>query len=440
MTTIFVDTNILLHAKPLQDITWEAYETPPITIVITKTNLRELDDQKDNHPKRHIRERARKALQRIEAALDNPTIRKHVTLVVDDTAPLIDFAAYELDPQKNDDQLLAKVLSAQQTPVDRIILYTRDTTPRIAAKRLGITAKTLPQHDELPPQKDEIEKENDRLKQELHELKAAAPQLGICINHDPASKLTATTLAPPPEPVDDAVLDTQARAARNQLPTFTRSTRIDRLTNVPGAMKVFAMPGITDLNEIPQTEHERYQRDLQTYEQTYRQHLLRMHEVSELRARTITLAITLENTGGKPAEDIDITITLPEHVSITDYAPVAPGPPSAPRPPQTNATLQHERMLQLTLTPNLPSYDFRMPNLNPTVRGPKITDHSITWWLRNLRHTYEYDLGTFYLTLPLPLRPFSVTYDLHATNAPKPFTGAMLITPIARQDAPSDTP
>ena len=52
MTRIYIDTTILLHAKPLGDITWETYETPPVTIIITKTNIRELDRQKDQHPRK----------------------------------------------------------------------------------------------------------------------------------------------------------------------------------------------------------------------------------------------------------------------------------------------------------------------------------------------------------------------------------------------------
>ena len=97
MVRIFLDTNILLHGKPLQDIAWETYEAPPVTIVITRTNIRELDKHKDNHPKNHIRGRARKALQRIEAAAaSDAVLRPNVILHVERTSPSIDFTAHGL--------------------------------------------------------------------------------------------------------------------------------------------------------------------------------------------------------------------------------------------------------------------------------------------------------------------------------------------------------
>src|SRR4051794_30751285 len=98
MTATFVDTNLLLHAKPLQDIRWEALETQPIEIIVTRPVIKELDKHKDQHPKKHLRERARRALQRIEAASTDPELRPGVILVVDHRQPRIDWEQHDLDP------------------------------------------------------------------------------------------------------------------------------------------------------------------------------------------------------------------------------------------------------------------------------------------------------------------------------------------------------
>ena len=87
-------------------------------------------------------------------------------------------------------------------------------------------------------------------------------------------------------------------------------------------------------------------------------------------------------------------------------------------------------MERITNPPGFPIQRYNpLPDLNPQQTGPDIDEHEVSWWVRRLRHTYDRDLGVIYLTIPEPLKPFTMTYYLHATNATKPFTGQVLIKP-----------
>lgn len=447
MTRIYVDTNILLHGKPLQDIVWEAYEQSPITIIITSTNLRELDAHKDQHPKKHLRERARKALQRIERSLEDPTLRPGVTLRVEDAPPRIDYAAHQLDATHADDQLLASTIASRDEHThDITILYTHDVGPRIKGKKRGITTRSLSDEDKLPPLKDETEAENERLKRELHEITTAAPRLQVTIN-DQTDKVTVTTLAPTPSLLDETALRHNAAEAHAALPAFD-------LTSIPEdpapvvrrnseGKRVLVLDKATpspDLNTIAHHEYARYEDDRANYRTRYENHLRQTHEARERFARTIKLELGITNDGGKPAEQIHIEITLPAQWELSLGSSNFPRPPASPPMPRTRGEVFAEHVLH---PPSLSDYarpDFFRTDFNPWHAGPDFEGDTITWRRQSLSHGFTKTLSTIYLTAPRNLTPIAITYTIHAANAVKPFTGSILITPKPHPGAPPDEP
>lgn len=438
MTTIFIDTNLLLHAKPLAQITWEERHAPPVTIVVTRTNIKELDKHKDQHPKKHLRERARKALQVIEAATTSPTLRKETSLVVDNRTPRVDFDKHELDSASADDMLVASVIAYQaEHPDESIILYTHDVGPRLTAQRLGVTARAIPDEDRLPAQKDEIEQENERLKKELHELKTAAPQLHVTID-DSADRVETSTMARMPRDLTDEVVDAAAKAARGKLPSFTRGTHPEPesiVSRVNGRLVIdFDKQIDVNLNAIPGSEYDRYDRQCVRYEADYRKYLLELHEAQLVRARTVSLDVVLHNVGGQPADDINIELIFPDNASLATAAPRLVGPePAAPAPPRTQQEMLHESAQHaVRFDSHLPPYH-GLPEINPAKRGPWIEGGAISWWVRALKHGFVKDLDTVYVTLNVPVKPFTVTYSIHAANARNPFTGKILIKPLVAQ-------
>jgi hypothetical protein len=438
MTTIFVDTNLLLHAKPLAQIIWEERHDPPVTIVITRTNIKELDKHKDQHPKKHLRERARKALQAIEAATSIPTIRKDTKLVVDNRTPRVNLDEHELDAASADDMLVAGVLVRRaEHPDEVIILYTHDVGPRLTAQRLGIVARPIPDEDRLPPQKDEVEKENERLKKELHEFKTAAPRLHVTIN-DSADRVETSTMGRIPEALTEETIVAATKSARANLPVFSRGTGPEPesvITRVNRRLVIdFDKHLDVNADAIPASEYDRYDRLCERYEADYRKYLLDRHEAQLIRSRTVALQVVLENVGGQPAEDVNIELTFPPNISVTTDPPRLPGPqPAAPTTPRTQHQLMHDTVqAAVRFDSYLPPYH-ALPDINPAKRGPWIDGTAISWWMRALKHGFVKDLDTVYVTLGASVNPFTVAYTLHAANARSPFRGKVLIKPSIAQ-------
>lgn len=438
MTTIFVDTNLLLHAKPLAQIVWEERYDPPVTIVVTRTNIRELDKHKDQHPKKHLRERARKALQAIEEAASSPTIRKGTQLLVDNRTPRIDLDEHELDSTSADDMLVASVLVYRaEHPEEEIILYSHDVGPRLTARRLGITVRAIPDEDRLPSQKDEVEQENERLKKELHEFKTAAPQLHVTIN-DSTDRVDASTLARMPDDVSHEMIDTEAKSARAKLPVFLRGAGPEpesAISRVNGRLVIdFDKHIDANLDAIPASEYDRYDRLCARYEDDYRKYLIGRREAQLIRARTVALKVVLENVGGQPADDVNIELVFPENASVATEPPRPAGAaPVAPPAPRTQQQLLHDTVQQaVRFDSYIPPYN-ALPDINPAKRGPWIKGTAVSWWVRALKHGFVKDLDTVYVTLGTPIKPFTVKYSIHAANARNPFEGKVLIKPLIAQ-------
>jgi hypothetical protein len=440
MTVIFVDTNVLLHAKPLQDIRWEDLEQGPITIVIVPTVVRELDWHKDQNPKKHLRERARRALQRIEAVLEAPILRPGVSLRLEHRSPNAEWTAWELDASKPDDALVGAVAAYRAAHGDEdVVLVTHDVGPRLTARRLGIRARELPDTEKLPPSKDETEQENERLRKELHELRAAAPKLVVTID-GVDGVVRVSTLAAPPTTLSPEQLRAEVAAARDALPAYTDTPSAGHQPDVVSVdgrglpvLDLDAIVGSADLNAIPPGEFSRYERARESYLAEYREYLLRTHDVDTILARTVPLDLAILNEGGVPADDIHVEIEVPDHVVLAELPPQAPATPPAPAPPRS----QWDEIRRGFLT-GIPGLDGYLPPPFPAipqqVSGPDLEESTARWWVRSLKHGFERPLGILYVTCGPELQPFEVTYSIHAANAVKPFVGKLVVKARHPQD------
>lgn len=432
MITLFLDTNIYLHAKPIADIPWKDLLGEDVTIRIARITVHELDEQKDTNTKQRTRDRARKTLKHIETWITPTTLRPGVTIhyLHDEPTDL----PHGLRRDRNDDFLIATILHYQQQhPDEHLMLITNDTGPRLTAKHHSLHAQALDEQHLLAPTPDPVAEENKRLKQQLHELVSASPELQLALN-GVTKEITPQLLTLPPVPLDEDVINATAVAARARLPTFEP-------TNDPepeSTMRRVNGKLVLDLskhqhiewnpNRISSHEYTRYAAACATYEDDYRQYVRAHHETQHVRARTIKIDATLHNKGGKPAEDIDIRITFPQHVTISTNPPRTAGPPQQPMPPRSTGELLGESVQRgLRLDTYAPNF---MPNINPAKRGPWIDGQTISWWVRTLNHGFERGLDTVYLTIDGKLQPFGASIAIHAANSVKPFTQTLLIKPI----------
>ena len=144
----FVDTNCLLHYQWLAQIEWTKLLTAEaVEIVLAPIVVRELDKQKYS-PSR-IRKRAHSVLSNLEKLLqeEGPAeLRPGVKLRYEVREPSLDFAAYQLSRESQDDYLLASIIQfIEEQPETEVVLVTSDLGLKLKARSKGIKVLSLPE-------------------------------------------------------------------------------------------------------------------------------------------------------------------------------------------------------------------------------------------------------------------------------------------------------
>ena len=115
--TVFLDTNVFLHYNPFDQIGWlDLLDSPKATIVFPPVTIRELNKQKELHPRKHIRERATRTLKKLSNLFGSNnwgSVSPNVEAYLEDREPSVDFADHGLQKEVQDDNLIASILSFQ---------------------------------------------------------------------------------------------------------------------------------------------------------------------------------------------------------------------------------------------------------------------------------------------------------------------------------------
>ncbi|MGB8369799.1 MAG: PIN domain-containing protein [Verrucomicrobiia bacterium] len=70
MTYLFVDTNVLLHYRRLEEINWLSLsKSDEVVIVLCPAVIRELDEHKVSHPQNKFRKRAQEIIASLHSRL-----------------------------------------------------------------------------------------------------------------------------------------------------------------------------------------------------------------------------------------------------------------------------------------------------------------------------------------------------------------------------------
>ena len=187
MLYLFLDTNVWLHFRPVEEIDWgEALAVGRsdqggvvLEIVVSHLLIDELDKVKDSGSTSRVRDRARRALKQIESwdpvvgsVLREGVLARYRNLPSGDLSPL------RLDAARQDDVLLGLAYSFRAAmPGDRIVIVTDDTGPRLKARRLELEVISPPEESRLASPQDPIEKENRELRAAVDRLTNRLPRL-----------------------------------------------------------------------------------------------------------------------------------------------------------------------------------------------------------------------------------------------------------------------
>lgn len=435
---IYLDTNIFLHCQPFDQVDWlKVLNTDSVIIKIPPVTIRELNKSKELHPHAYIRKRANEIIKKLFDLIEygsRAEIRKGVQVYFEDRDPIIDFAEHQLNPNVQDDHLIASIImNREESPTDRIVLITSDMGLALLAKakRLGIDTLRIPDNYRIPDKPDPKEIKIKQLEQKIRELNSRAPLLVLAFKD--GLQHSTFNLARPVE-LDQSIIDRKLTELKKKFPLIElkeqdRDSRVHQ-NSLENTMIISALAMI---GTISQDEINRYNSEVKKYISAYANFLKQSSDFENLKRRTIRLELVLANDGHAPAEDIDIYIRFPDgfRVLVEDELPNPPSPPKPPVKPMT-------QILKLASSLNYSSQMLQVPYLK-SINHPSITllsnvsppnikrtdNYEVHVHVQKIKHNLQVSLDPLFIVFDSyeGSSSFAIEYSILASNTPKEIKG-----------------
>jgi hypothetical protein len=313
----FVDTNLLVQCRPLEQLDWSPWASfEEVRLIVSSPVIREIDYRKNKGNDR-VGNRARAASAMFREIL------KDGQKIVRDSDPRVILSVEpqhlyskeledRLNYQERDDQLLGTVYEfSQHNQGGDVWLLTHDTIPLYTAQSLGLVAVMIPDDWLLPPENTESEKELAALKAENARLKKAEPSFAIrCLDGAESEGRRYEGSYTWYEPLTDAEIDQLMQRLKDRFPLETefgpgepteRDAPQTSGIRIPRMKQVFTPA--TD-EEIAKYRDEAYPLWLEHCEKVLRNH----HTTLQHEQPMLEFTFLAENKGTRPATNAFITI------------------------------------------------------------------------------------------------------------------------------------
>ena len=441
MQFIFLDSNLFIQCRPLQDLDWDRFVgQEEVTLLVPSAVLMELDRHKSDGNGRRA-SRARLAIQFLnsilEAADDTVIVRTTPTKVIAQFAPTV-FVDVNTS---NDDSILLEVAEMARIRGNEFVsLVTHDTNLKVKAKRKGLRFFPVPDEWLLAPEPDQREKRMRQLEQELALLKKQTPIIEITLDENQEIELVVPSYEPlTPDTVERLV---EAMTAKFPMKTDFSLTSFEKLQSA-------GVIGIAGLHPPSDREIAKYQKkEYAQWENKIRSRLERLHSTLLIRDATTDIRLLIVNSGTVSGEHLQIAIRVSEGLKIFDsdnYDKVLEGPfkrPHAPNPPQPRQTsfdglknlLQHD----MTSTVYRPEILMRHKRDEFYRKTGEDVDTEWVWECENMRHSVSPHEFPFKVGMDLQSQPSGgqITIEVSAENLPKAVTEQFRIKIVSE---PADT-
>jgi hypothetical protein len=436
---VFLDTNVYLHYQLFDQINWlEVLSASAVTIVIPPVTVRELNKHKELHPRPRVRERAGTVLKKLSSLFESglqTRLRDGIEMKLEDRDPNIDFAASQLNPGIQDDNLIASIIMLQnEKPRTEVILVTSDAGLTLVAKarRQGIVVASMSDNLKIPDEPDPDQKRIRDLEQELRELKLKAPKLSLTFENgeDHISFVL-------PQPVDLAQeeLESKLEQVKQRYPRMEHQSEQARnpegLTSVAQAI---ARLSTSWGNVVLPEDIDNYNTNLGKFYELCGEHLRESAQYRNLQCRTVKLTIFVANDGTAPAEDLDIFMHFPdgfELINERDF-PEPPKPPEPPVKPKTQMEKMTDPFRGLSMTP--PLEDYRIPPISSPSKNVSITNikrtrsYDVDFHVRRIKHKLQEPIDEP-LNIIFPslesAQSFQIDYRILAASVPNEVNGQL---------------
>lgn len=404
---LFIDTNIILHFTPLDQIDWaEICGQQKVNVYFAPIIIEELDKQKRNSNQK-ISKRAKNAIKKIgEVGLQGSWTNNVVINVLTQRPTNNTYHDNGLNKDENDDRLLATIIEFKKL-IDRDVkLITNDLGPKLKCLSLGIETISLLDKYELKDDDDDLVKENNRLKDEIRRYKSSIPKLKLLFENNKPHTTVELSRFDFSEFIKEKLVEIEEKYPSMELPSKEELGW------------VFRNPFINEESV------KKYNSQLGQFFLNYADYLSDCKDYYMQLSLTKSLKIKLLNEGSIPANDIDIKLHFPDGFSLDSRMPTniaeKPTPPTKPGTP-------------FTLNPYFASSLIR-PNLNPAglvSRGSpsikKTNSYDVNFDLDSLKHNQDYVFDELFLTFDSfeKAKGFTVDYKIFAGNVPDVLIGQL---------------
>jgi predicted nucleic acid-binding protein len=428
MTFLFVDTNVLLHYRRLEEIDWlDLSKSKEVVIVLCPAVIRELDQHKVSHPRNKFRKRAQEIITSLHSRLsgvDSDVIRNGVRLEFITEDPSIDFGAHKLRPELPDDWLIASAIDwKQKHSSDETRIVSADLGISIKAKVQGIPALAPLEADKLGDELDADERKIKELQRELAEIKNSLPRLKLCFWGQPEDQNFVRFQIPPPLAFDNAKAETVLQQIHSQHPPHPIPDAAQEHAAMKQLEKQLWKGNMNVRFPISGAEFQRYNKELTAFYQAYDTYLHKLHDYQNARRRMISFEVGLQNTGTTPGEDIDVHLHFPDGFQLLngdEALPPPPQPPKLPRQPGAFEGIDMSALHAIGRIPTAPRPAGPPPNVSsPLIRRTNSFD--VRSQIKKAKHGYTLRVANFVAVFSSDdaLSSFKIDYSISAANLPK---------------------
>ncbi len=429
---LIVDTNVLLHYRPIDQIDWSSISGCKNPIVyVPLIVIEELDQHKDQHRLAKIRERARRSLALIDKVIgDNDKfsgdLREDVLLVVEAAAPKVDWEVLNLEKNKPDHRLIASAFS-KNSDSNPVAVVHRDYGIKLTLRRLKLQSIELPEELLLENAFDESDREIKALRLENERLKSRLPKL--CLESGEKSNRGLIVVGPKLHPYSPTEHEDILQRLREKYPLMEMEMENTQSEHLSRPRVVFSLVNTTNKPMITNKQRKHYNDELCAFYEEYRSWLVKARDIEIRRSLFRPLSLWVFNSGSYPAQDVDVEIRFPNflRVSLGENTLAPPSEPKPPKRPKPKDILDAYSPPDFRTNSSL-FYPQPLPDLiSRTNSQPKASMYEdegcdcVTMHWDNLKHCYRYQIS------PIPhvqfesyesVRSFQLEYWISAANLP----------------------
>ncbi|MCB8943262.1 MAG: hypothetical protein H6658_05865 [Ardenticatenaceae bacterium] len=430
---VFPDLQVLLHFSPLDELDLQQlFGCMEIDVLFTLIVIEELVRCQVEHSVQDVRHQAHRTLKRVEAwVAGQHTIGLNIAVgFLEKRLETDTIKRFGLNWQRPGDLLLGVILEYKEAyPEESVSLLTGDSDLARQARLWGIEAVTLSKKQKLTEAGSILLTGSEKAQQSLVDFRYRTTSLSLSFRS--GGDEVTVRLSPQLDSLP-ATMQAQLVAVADRM-----QREVDEQTNDPAgampddlealaalAMRTSPTEGSAFLVRIAQEEVKRYQREIVAYPEKFARYLNHCLEILNEHRRTIQLDLVLVNGGGAQAENVVLTLKLPERLEWLQQPEQdnMPAPPAPPTPPESDGQLLGKEFHVGEVT----SVSSHLLNQDLLAGGevggtlPEISEAGtrLQWSVGSCRHHELRPLASLYLRFKTgaDVADFTITYAIQESN------------------------